>query len=180
MTVEELYIEQGAKSDKGSTHDYISGYYSKEFLDKRDKEIKLMEIGVHKGPSIVLWKSWFTNSEIIGVDTEDLYECDRIYDKLLIEDAYTDEFIDKFTDGYFDYIIDDGPHSLESQIISATKWIRKIKSGGKLIIEDLQSIDWVDPLKNSLDKEIVKGYRVFDLRNNKGRYDDIIFEVIKK
>jgi hypothetical protein len=180
MTLEELYVKQGAKSDKGSTHDYISGYYSKEFLGKRDEKIKLMEIGVHRGPSIVLWKSWFTNSEIVGVDNEDLYESDRIYDKLIIDDAYTDEFIDKFPDGYFDYIIDDGPHTLESQIISTTKWIHKIKSGGKLIIEDLQKIDWVDPLKNSLDKSIVSDCKVFDLRSNKNRYDDIIFEVNKK
>lgn len=180
MTLEELYIKQGAKSDKGTIHDYISGYYSKEFLNKRDIEIKLMEIGVHRGPSIVLWKSWFKNSEIVGVDNEDLYEYDPIYDKLLIEDAYTDEFIDRFTDGYFDYIIDDGPHTLESQIISATKWIRKIKSGGKLIIEDIQTPDWIDPLRNSLDMSIVSEYKVFDFRNNKNRYDDIIFEVTKK
>lgn len=180
MTLEELYVEQGAKSDKGSIHDYISSYYSKEFLGKRDQNIKLMEIGVHRGPSIVLWKSWFKNSEIIGVDNEDIYECERVYDKLIIEDAYTDKFIEKFSNEYFDYIIDDGPHTLDSQIISATKWIHKVKSGGKIIIEDIQSINWIDPLKNSLDLSIVSEYRVFDFRNNKNRYDDIIFEITKR
>ena len=180
MTLQELYVKQGAKSDKGSTHDYILGYYSKEFSDKREDKIKLMEIGVHRGPSIVLWKSWFKNSEIVGVDNEDLYECDRIYDRLIIDDAYTDEFINKFPDEYFDYIIDDGPHTLESQIISATKWIQKIKSGGKLIIEDVQIIYWIDSLENSLDKSIVSSYKTFDLRQNKNRYDDIIFEITKK
>ena len=180
MTLQELYIKQGAKSDKGSTHDYILGYYSKEFSDKKKDKIKLMEIGVHRGPSLLLWKSWFSNSEIIGVDNEDLYEGERTYDKLIIEDAYTDAFINKFSDGYFDYIIDDGPHTLESQIISATKWIQKIKSGGKLIIEDVQSIDWISSLENSLDKSIVSSYKTFDLRNNKSRYDDIIFEITKK
>lgn len=180
MTLEELYNKQGSKSDKGSTHDYIKGYYGKEFSDKRDLKINLMEIGVHRGPSIVLWKSWFKNSEVIGVDNEDLYEEPPVYDKLIIEDAYTDDFINSFNDEYFDYIIDDGPHTLESQIISATKWIHKIKPGGKLIIEDIQSIDWINHLENSLDKSIVSSYRTFDLRNNKGRYDDIIFEVTKK
>jgi hypothetical protein len=180
MTLEDLYNEQGAKSDKGTVHDYIVGYYSKEFLNKRDEKIKLMEIGVHRGPSIVLWKSWFKDSEIVGVDNEDIYDCERIYDKLIIDDAYTDQFINNFSDGYFDYIIDDGPHTLESQIISATKWIQKIKPGGKLIIEDIQSIEWISSLQDSLDKSIVSDYKVFDLRNNKNRYDDIIFEVTKK
>jgi hypothetical protein len=180
MTLEDLYNEQGAKSDKGTVHDYIVGYYSKEFLNKRNEKIKLMEIGVHRGPSIVLWKSWFKDSEIVGVDNEDIYDCERIYDKLIIDDAYTDQFINNFSDGYFDYIIDDGPHTLESQIISATKWIYKIKPGGKLIIEDIQSIEWISSLQDSLDKSIVSDYKVFDLRNNKNRYDDIIFEVTKK
>ena len=180
MTLLELYIEQGAKSDKGTIHDYIEGYYSQEFSDKRDKEIKLMEIGVHRGPSIILWKAWFKNSEIIGVDNEDLYEGERVYDKLLIEDAYTDEFINKFDDNYFDYIIDDGPHTLESQIISATKWIHKIKSKGKLIIEDIQSPEWIGAIESNVDKLIISDYKVFDLRNNKKRYDDIVIEITKK
>jgi hypothetical protein len=180
MTLEDLYNEQEDKSDKGTVHDYIVGYYSKEFSDKRNEKIKLMEIGVHRGPSIVLWKYWFIDSEIVGVDNEDIYDCERIYDKLIIDDAYTDQFINSFSDGYFDYIIDDGPHTLESQIISATKWIHKIKPGGKLIIEDIQSIEWVSSLQDSLDKSIVSDYKVFDLRNNKNRYDDIIFEVTKK
>lgn len=180
MTLQELYIKQGARTDKGSTHDYIAGYYEKEFSNSKDKDIKILEIGVHRGPSLILWKEWFTNSEVIGIDNEDLYEGPRVYDDLIIDDAYSDEVINKFSDNYFDYIIDDGPHTLESQIISATKWIHKIKSGGKLIIEDIQSIHWIGYLENSLDKSIVCEYKTFDLRENKKRYDDIIFEVTKK
>jgi hypothetical protein len=38
-----------------------------------------------------------------------------------------------FEDDSFDYIIDDGPHTLASMVISAQKWIDKVKPSGKLI-----------------------------------------------
>jgi hypothetical protein len=50
MTLEELYIKQGSKSDKGTVHDYILGYYSKEFLDKRDEKIKLIVSSCFSAP----------------------------------------------------------------------------------------------------------------------------------
>lgn len=181
MTLVDLFNNQGARTDKGTIHDYIAGYYAEEFSGKRDQRIKLMEIGVHRGPSIRLWKEWFRNSEIIGVDNENLYGGDPVYDKLFIEDAYADEFINKFEDNYFDYIIDDGPHTLESQVISITKWIHKVKPGGKLIVEDIQSFNWIsDVFEKSIDQSIVSSYKTFDLRDNKKRYDDVIFEITKK
>jgi hypothetical protein len=180
MTLQELHRSDTNISDKGTTHDYINGYYSTEFGDKRNNKIKLLEIGVHNGPSIRLWKRWFLNSEIIGIDNENIYHGDPIYDRLIIEDAYVDSSINQFPDGYFDYIIDDGPHTLDSQIIAATKWIHKIKPGGKLIIEDIQNINFVNTIQNSLDISVVQETRLFDLRNNKNRYDDIIFEITKK
>jgi hypothetical protein len=95
-------------------------------------------------------------------------------------DAYSDSTISLFEDNYFDYIIDDGPHTLESQILCIQKYLPKIKSGGKIIIEDIQKIEWIEALENCIDKNIAESWRVIDIRESKGKYDDVIFEITKK
>lgn len=185
MMLKDFYDGVKNKSDKGTTHDYINSYYDKEFTDKKNKELKILEIGIHAGLSINLWKNYFINSKIIGIDTfteVDLLEeiKDEILNSKNVEiikaDAYTQQILDRFDSNTFDYIIDDGPHTLESQIFSIKFWSKKIKKEGKLIIEDIQSIDSLNKLILEVDSFDMK-WEVFDLRNNKGRYDDIILEI---
>jgi hypothetical protein len=85
-----------------------------------------------------------------------------------------------FEDNYFDYIIDDGPHTLESQVLCIQKYLPKVKSGGKIIIEDIQKIEWIKILESCIDKNIAESWRTIDIRESKGRWDDIIFEITKK
>ena len=68
MTFSEFYEAPKFKSDKGTTHDYINGFYSDEFTPKRNDRLSILEIGVHRGPSIKLLKDWFINSNITGID----------------------------------------------------------------------------------------------------------------
>ena len=56
-------------------------------------------------------------------------------------DAYSNDIVDLYPDETFDYIIDDGPHSIESQLNCVKKWFSKLKPNGKLIIEDVMNID---------------------------------------
>lgn len=183
-TFSEFYESIEFKSDKGTTHDYINGYYSNEFTSIRTDKLKILEIGVHRGPSMKLLRDWFINSEIIGIDTFGDGLPEGIADEIrkmgditiIQDDAYTQKVLDMFEDDSLDYIIDDGPHTLDSQIYSLRNWYKKIKSGGKLIIEDIQFLDKLVDELNSLDYI----YTIFDLRENKKRFDDIIIEVIKK
>ncbi len=50
---------------------------------------------------------------------------------------------------------------------------------GILIIEDVQSWDWIDILKNSVPEHLKPFIKVYDLRSNKNRYDDIVFTIDK-
>jgi hypothetical protein len=50
---------------------------------------------------------------------------------------------------------------------------------GILIIEDVQSIDWIDTLKSVVPDNLKQYIKVYDLRLNKGRYDDIVFTINK-
>lgn len=50
---------------------------------------------------------------------------------------------------------------------------------GILIIEDVQSWDWIDILKNEVPEHLKPFIKYYDLRSNKNRYDDIVFTIDK-
>jgi SAM-dependent methyltransferase len=169
-------------SDKETDHSYLSGYYEHEFKD-RTRNINLLEIGVAQGDSLRLWEEWFTEGKITGIECNDalprtLSNYSRI--ELIIADGFSDETVNSFQDDSFDYIIDDGPHTLTSMVVSAQKWIDKVKPGGKLIIEDVQEFLWAEVIESYIDKSKVESYKVFDLRKGKDRFDNIIIEIKRK
>ena len=184
MKLSEFYNQLSPKSDKGTEHDYINGYYDAEFTPKKYSSIRLMEIGVLNGESINLWQKYFEDAfEIIGVDiniTNQAIATVNTTDEVILDkaDAYSDEYIKKILNDFFDYIIDDGPHTLESQIYFLENYYRKILKGGKLIIEDIQSKSDLEAIEQRM-KELKYKYKVFDLTANKGRYDDILIEITK-
>ena len=195
MTLEEMYLSVCAYdghcqyiSDKGSEHNYIKGYYGHEFHDKRDTVKNILEIGVASGGSLVLWTQWFTNAKVLGIDISedslDSYKKTRGENEypnveIRIQDAYSDPVIAEHPNDFYDYIIDDGPHSIQSMVVAVRKWLPKIKPGGKLIIEDIQNYDWFVALEKEIDKELSDESRRFDFRKSKNRYDDMIFEVTR-
>ena len=77
-------------------------------------------------------------------------------------------------------ILDDGPHTLESMRKCIKLYSPLLADDGILIIEDVQSIDWLQILKNDTPEALKKYVNVYDLRNNKNRYDDIVFTINKK
>lgn len=123
-------------TDKERNHAYISNFYEKEFSKFKDKEIKLLEIGIYTGDSLKMWKKYFTKGEITGVDIT-LEQVNSFDDSVnyLIDDAYTEEFCNKLPD--FDIIIDDGPHSFDTQYKFIELYYPKLNPGGIMVIEDL-------------------------------------------
>ena len=97
---------------------------------------------------------------------------------LYTADAYSDIFVKLQLNDFYDYIIDDGPHTLKSQIQFIELYFPKLRKGGKLIIEDIQSNSDLQAIENRLN-ELKYKYKVFDLTANKGRYDDILIEITK-
>lgn len=178
MKLIELFNATEPKSDKFRGHNYEK-YYPNEFDSRKEESLKILELGINYGYSINLWSKFFVNSEIVGVDIVNLYG-DLLNNlpnvKLYIEDGYNEKFSNKFEDGYFDYIIDDGPHSVISQLKAIKLFYPKLKEGGKLIIEDIQGIGYAEQLMEYCKKNKLK-YKFFDLR---GRVDDLIIEITKK
>jgi hypothetical protein len=172
-------------TDKGFVHCFIQEYYNKLFTPLKDKPIKLLELGIEFGYSMKLWLSWFTNATFVGIDPFQPATIDYFNSlsncKGINADGYIEETVDLFEDNTFDFIIEDGPHCLESQMFAAKYWTKKLKSGGILIMEDLQNPDSdiehiVKHVKDIKDIQI----NMHDLRYKTGKHDDVILEFIKK
>jgi hypothetical protein len=75
--------------------------------------------------------------------------------------------------------LDDGPHTLESQKQFIKLYSQIMSDDGILIIEDVQSWDWIDILANEVPENLKQYIKVYDLRPVKGRWDDIVFTIDK-
>jgi len=134
---------------------YINEFYEKLFHSRRSTVENLLEIGVHQGASILLWKEYFYKAKILGVDIKECLSIknqDRI--NHIVGNAYSVEFCNQFEDKSFDIIIDDGPHTFESMVFFLSNYIKKVKSGGLLILEDIIDPIWTPKLISLIDPNI--------------------------
>jgi len=178
-------------TDKNTRHSYCESYTF--LLEKfKNKPVFLLEIGCHYGGSLFIWHEFLNQSVLYGIDKNRpngfIKKFLGIRLHFFKEDAYTEEvrnnvighLYNKFNHKFFDVIIDDGPHTLDSQIKALELYLPSLKDGGIFIIEDIQQIDHIDTLSdiaNSVCNSINVSY--IDLRENKGTYDDILFIVEK-
>jgi hypothetical protein len=165
-------------TDKNTTHAYVEHFYEEAFKKYQDKNISLLEIGINSGGSLYLWGKYFYNGNILGIDIEDnIKEKWKVLNnvKHLIKDAYDLNTIKDLPK--FDIIIDDGPHTLESQIWFIENYLTKMMPNGLLVIEDIQDIAHIEVLKQHTPKEYLSNAKSIDLRSYKNRYDDILYVI---
>ncbi len=126
---------------------YIDNFYNNFLKKYKETPITMMEIGVETGGSLKLWKDYFhEKSEIYGADIDFGYYNHVFGVFTVIGDMYSLEKSSLFPDKFFDLIIDDGPHTLESFVLLMMRYFSKLKDGGSLIIEDIIVSSWVEPL----------------------------------
>ena len=166
-------------TDKGSTHTYAQNLYPNIFnlLNRVDS---ILEIGVWKGASCALWKLVFPGAKVVGVDIS-ISELHPLAKKMLVEgeisilqaDAYSQSFFNT-QKGRYDLVIDDGPHTVSSQI-EALKFRKILSSHGILVIEDIQSgaLDFYK-IRKSLPREERKKILFLSFVNVSFRYDDAV------
>ena len=188
-----IELVDNSLTDKNTAHSYIELY---EILlsNKKNTAKNVLEIGLgdfqeKNGGSIKLWKDYFSNANIYGLD---ILSSDRVIDELKNDsriflytdtDAYNEEFFNNtFLNNNikFDFMLDDGPHTLESMKIFIKLYSQLMTEDGILIIEDVQSWDWIDILSNEVPLDLKQYIQSYDLRKNKNRYDDIVFTINKR
>jgi len=166
-------------TDKNGIHSYAVHMYTELFARKRFTAEKVLEIGVWTGGSLVVWRDYFSKAKIYGIDNIIPPVMPLVFEDRIIQitaDAYSDEVINSI-EGDFDIIIDDGPHSLDSMIISVQKYLPKLKSDGIFVIEDLKEPSWADILANHVPTWQRNNICLYDLRHIKNVSDDIAFVV---
>ncbi len=177
-------------TDKNTTHSYLE-LYNTLLTRMRTTATNVLEVGIgnfgpKNGGSLKLWRDYFTKAQVYGLD---IIPRHMVLDELLDDprvvlytqtNAYDPEFVDKtFKEMRFDFMLDDGPHTLESMLKFIELYADLLTDDGILIIEDVQSIDWVSFFEIQTPEHLKKYIRVYDLREIKGRYDDIVFTIDK-
>lgn len=167
-------------TDKQYIHSYLNSFYGPLFNYIKVPS-KLLEIGIYRGASIVLWRSLFPNAEIHGVDIQMHSEMHPGFIQIQsdeeicikVENAYNSHNLFGW-DPDFDVIIDDGPHTLESQI-QALDYRSLLSDGGVLIIEDVPNIGKrLMEIKSALPENEWKFLTGISFALISGRYDDSV------
>ena len=181
-------LADNSRTDKNTTHSYLDLYQS--LLEAKKYSAKtVLEIGIHRGGSTKLWYDFFPNATIHALDilpsneiSDDLKDEDRIilhtstnaYDETFFKKTFLDKNVK------CDFMLDDGPHTLETMKEFIRLYSQLMTDDGILIIEDVQSIDWLPQLTEIVPEHLKKYIKTYDLRRNKGRYDDIVFTINKQ
>ena len=176
-------------TDKNTVHSYLDLYYDL-LCSKKETAKNILEVGIYRGGSIKLWHDFFDNAMIYGLDRDDIdnkYITNEIKNK---ERIYLFTSINAYNENYFnsnflskkirfDVLLDDGPHTLESMKKFINLYSQVMTDDGILIIEDVQDWNWIDALKNEVPDHLKEFIKAYDLRDKKGRYDDIVFTIDK-
>lgn len=135
----DIGLKHGA--DKSSKfHNYLDFYES--VLPDRTFKGRLLEIGVMDGLSMKMWRDYYPNAEIVGIDIkpmEFMHNTDWCVPESvqLIQCDGTDPKQTKKL-GMFDIIIDDGSHYWADQQKSFDiLYKQQLNKGGTYILEDL-------------------------------------------
>jgi len=114
--------------------------YNEYFKNFKNEEINILEIGVDKGKSLELWRSYFTKAKICGIDIGKMnFKIEGV--ELITADQTDTQALKTICEKYksFDIIIDDGSH-VSKHIIASFKFLFDyLSEGGLYAVEDLQT-----------------------------------------
>lgn len=131
--------------DSDTCHNYC-GVYHKLFGDARESVKHVLEIGINAGSSLRMWKAYFPNAQIVGLDSDAkclVHGEDRI--RCIGADQGSPESLCVAMGqlspeaGLFDMIIDDGSHFRDHQITSMKTLLPFLAPWGVYVIEDLST-----------------------------------------
>lgn len=128
MNLQELALKYG--TDKSSNgHNYIP-FYEKTLPDNPKK---ILEIGVKEGASIRMWRDYFPNAEIHGLDLFEEFPIPDIPGAVFHKGNQCDySLLERLRQENFDVIIDDGSHNARHQMVT----FFGLFNGGHYYIED--------------------------------------------
>jgi hypothetical protein len=142
LSLDDLAVRHGA--DKSSkVHGYTRAY-ERYFSPLRPVPLALLEIGVGNGASLRMWREYFPNATLYGLDVADCTNVQipgtHIYQGSQIDESALERLLAEM--GNVDIVIDDGSHHWADQIAAFRKLYPHVKPGGYYAIEDLHTSYW--------------------------------------
>ena len=126
---------------------YLTHYHNL-LKGKRDKPLKILEIGVKDGDSLKIWKEYFhSDSKIYGIEInpEPLKDFKQDNTEIFYGSQTDIPFLNSITEkiGLVDLIIDDGGHT-NNQLITTFNYLFEygLKDNGLYVMEDLGTSYW--------------------------------------
>ena len=144
-SLEEIGLD--SLTDKSSVNHNYCVKYEKYLQFDRLKELKILEIGVAGGHSLRMWKEFYPNATVVGIDITPICSQYQIVDQNVfveIGSQYDSEFLNQVIQKYkeFDLIIDDGSHYQDHVIFSFEFLFDFVKNGGMYVVEDACCAYW--------------------------------------
>ncbi len=136
-----------------AVHTHYLRNYEHYFSGLRVQEVRLFELGIKAGGSLLLWRDYFARGLIVGLDIDPVQLADptgrvRTYQGAQQDTALLDRIAQENAPAGFDIIIDDCSHI--GVLTRASFWHlfeHHLKSGGVYVIEDWGTgywDEWVD------------------------------------
>lgn len=116
--------------------------YERTFARFVGRGITFVEVGVDAGGSLLMWKAYFQNARIIGVDINpDARELARHGVEIFIGDQASEAFWDEFYKavGPIDVLLDDGGHHNREQIVTVDRALPQVRDHGVVLVEDVHT-----------------------------------------
>ena len=194
MTLKHLYetmdlVPGIVVSDKGDLHPthrhFYIDIYDQLFTPRENEPIRIMELGIFEGASVMLWSKFFTNGIVTGLDIAEPARKDYLVTlpnlQMIFGNAYHPQVISALLDKLpkQDIFIDDGMHDADSQITAVQNYHALVKPGGYYIVEDILP-STLSPLLSVIDT-IPRNYKMTVHNYNKriGSMGDDILLVIQ-
>ncbi|MFH1996830.1 MAG: class I SAM-dependent methyltransferase [Candidatus Omnitrophota bacterium] len=130
------------ETDKGTKGHKYTEVYEYFFYPIKDTVRKIFEIGIAKGASLKMFRDYFPQAVIYGIDIDDKSGLASDVLKTFVADQSDREQLQAFINTYegdFDLILDDGGHTMKQQQVSLGYLFKYVKPGGYYIVEDVHT-----------------------------------------
>ena len=130
------------RTDKGPDLHGFTEIYERFFFPLRQEPVRILEIGIDQGGSLLMWADYFPKAQIFGIDIVDCspMETDRV--RTFVADQSKREQLGAFLAKYpgpYDIVLDDGGHSMEQQQVSLGFLFPHVRPGGYYVVEDVHT-----------------------------------------
>jgi len=131
LSLHEIGIKSG--TDKAGTHFYMDNY-EKYLSPLQYNNITLLEIGVGNGSSIKMWREYFANGRVVGIDNNPGCAGEDIFIGSQVDKLFLNHVLKNTGCPYI--IIDDGSHYGPYTIETFKYLFPKMAQGGYYVVED--------------------------------------------